>query len=867
VASSQDHERLYDNSFRRMRWINTIIITFLFHLSPAQAQDSSAAPLPQVDYTEKTTYEIGDIVVYGNKRSNARTILKVAGLRKGMKLTVPGIEIKKAIQNLWRQKLFTEISITKERVVGDVVFLAIHLQEHPRLASFSFTGIKKSERELIQTRVKPYLMLGGILTEASKLNAHTSIAAYFIQKGYPDVVIDHQISTDDTKNTIQLVFDIDRRKKVKIDEIRIEGNVKVSDQVLRKQLKNTREKGNILRSSKYISSQFQSDQAQLIDYYHRMGYRDARITGDSLWRSDGGGIHLAITIEEGQKYFIRKVDWKGNSIFSDEFLHSIFGLHRGDTYNQELVNQRLTYNADGRDISSLYMDIGFLFFKVEAIETGVEKDSIDLEIRIQEGSQATIDQVSIVGNDRTHEHVIRRELRTKPGQTFSRQDLIRSQRQIMNLGFFDPEKLDMNTSVNPTRGTVDIQYEVAEKGGEKFELSAGYQPETATSSGGLIGTLGVTFNNFSVRNLLEGKRWDPIPQGDGQQLSLRAQTNGLDYQSYNASFTDPWLGGKKPNAMTLSGFYTQSTQFQDLDIEDTPQLSMAQLTAGIGSRLTWPDDYFASNTSLNLQFINLKDYPNVFLLPDGTSIADGKFNNFYFQQTIARSTIAEPIFPRSGSSFSLSAQFTPPYSLFSNKDYSGQTVQEHYRFIEYHKWKFTSEWYQPLFGKSVLKISSKMGFLGQYTARNGASPFERFAFASEPLSSPFTVTGQDQIYFRGYGTEDFPAQIDQNGQISGSTIFNKFSLELRYPISLHPNATIYALAFADAGNAWTGIKSYNPFDLKRSAGLGMRIFLPMFGTLGFDYGIGFDKPSVYNQPDFKWTDLGRFQIILGFEPD
>lgn len=833
-----------------------------------EAQDTtqvSEVPTQQVDYSDKKEYEIGEVKITGANFSDENAIRIVSGLKKGNKITIPGDDIKRAMQNLWRQKLFTDIQIIQEKVIGDVVFLEIVLQERPRLSRYTYSGIKKLYEEDLNTLLKPFLLRGGIVTDATKVNSITAIKKFFIKKGYLDVEVEAiEKPEEQLKNAILLEFAVDRNERIKVEDIVFTGNEAVTDKKLRKQMKNTKVKRRFLASSKYIEDDYDEDQKSIIDYYNTIGYRDARITDDSLWRDEDGKLYLGMTVDEGNQYYFRNITWKGNSIYEDDILKDRLGINSGDIYNQELLDQRLSFSLDGRDVSSLYMDNGYLFFRVDPTEVAIDNDSIDLEMRIFEGPQANIDRVVVAGNDRTHEHVIRRELRTKPGAKFSRQELIRSQRQIINLGYFNPETIGMNTPVNPNRGTVDIEYTVEEKSSDQLELSAGYQPSNAFYRGGLIGTLGVTFNNFSLRNLRNGKAWKPLPQGDGQKFSIRAQTNGQYYQSYNFSFTDPWLGGKKPNSFTLAGFYTKNSSFII-----NQNLAIAQMSVGLGSRLIWPDDNFITNSTINLQTITLNDFTGIFFLPNGTVISDGKFNNFFFQQTIARSTVAEPIFPKDGSSFSLSVQLTPPYSLLNNKDYSELTPQDYYRFIEYHKWKFAAEWYHTVIGKMVLKASAKMGMLGFYNKEVGESPFERFEFAAEPLATQYTITGRDQIYFRGYENDDFPAQFNTTiNRVTGAAIYNKYSLELRYPVSLNPSSTIFILAFADAGNAWRSFRDYNPFTLRRSAGLGLRVFLPMFGTLGFDYGFGFDQPKILNNPDgYKWSELGKFQVILGFEPE
>ena len=813
-----------------------------------------------VDYSDAKEYEIGEVTIVGANYSDENAIRVVSGLKKGKKISIPGDDISAAMRALWRQKLFTDIQIVQEKVIGDVVFLRVELEERPRLSKFTYKGTKKVYHDDLNDAVKPFLLRGGIVTEATKMNAKTAIEKYFIKKGYLDAEVTPVEKVDDKlRNSIVLEFEVDRKERIKIENIGFNGAT-VKPKKLRKQMDNTKHRKRFLASSKYIRDDYLEDKKSIINYYNTIGFRDARIMGDSIWRDDEDGkLHVNIDIEEGNRYYFRDITWKGNSIYEDEQLQARLGIVPGDIYNQELMETRLQFSQDGSDVSSLYMDNGYLFFRVEPTEVAIDNDSIDLEMRIFEGPQATIDRVIIKGNDRTHEHVIRRTIRTQPGEKFSRAQLIRSQREVIGLGYFDPETMQLNTPVNANRGTVDIEYVLEEKSSDQLELSAGYQPSTAFYRGGLIGTLGVTFNNFSLRNMFTKGAWSPLPQGDGQKLSIRAQTNGKFYQSYNFSFTEPWLGGKKPNSFTLAAFFTQNARF--FDVEQT--LSIAQISIGLGSRLAWPDDNFVTNTSINLQNIKLNDFANVFRLPNGLDVADGVFHNFHLQQTFARSTVADPIFPKDGSNVSLTLQITPPYSLFSKRDYSDLQPAELYKWTEYHKWKFVAEWYKTIWGKMVLKASAKIGLLGFFSKEIGDSPFERFQLGAEPLATQFTILGQDQIVLRGYEIEDITAS-----GFGGASIFDKFSLELRYPLTLNPSSTIFVLAFVEGGNAWNSFREFNPFNLRRSAGLGARVFLPMFGTLGFDYGIGFDKPQIVNQDGgFKWTELGKFTVILGFEPE
>ncbi len=815
--------------------------------------------VPNLDYADAKDYEIGGIEVVGNSFSDANALKSIAKLKIGNKIRVPGTSISNGIRSLWKLRLFTDVQIYATKIVGDVVFLELKVQERPRLSTYSYTGAKKSRHEDLNDIVIGHLTKGGIVTDSEKTNAVNGIKKYYKDKGYFDAIIKVEEVTDTNRtNSVRLVFDVDKKDKVKIQDITFSGNT-VKDKKLLKKLEETKPKRKIFSSSKLITKDYEADKKLLIAYYNTLGFRDARITSDSIWREEDGDLRIHMNIEEGNQYYFRNITWKGNSIYKDEDLYKVLGIEKGDIFNKELLDTRLNFAQDGRDVSTLYMDNGYLFFSVDPVEVAIIGDSIDLEMRIYEGPQATIDKVTITGNDRTHEHVVRRELRTLPGQKFSRSNIIRSQREIINLGYFNPESLGINTPVNPQRGTVDVEYTVEEKPSDQLELSAGWGGFQAR----VIGTLGVTFNNFSLRNLFNKEAWHPLPQGDGQRLSLRAQTNGNFFQSYNFSFTEPWLGGKKPNALTVAGSYTLLTNGLNNESAGFNKLSILRGAVSLGTRLKWPDDNFISSTSLSISEINLVNRPTI-RLEDGTFLSNGNFINLSINQTIARTSISDPLFPTSGSKIQLSVQLTPPYSLFNNKDYDDITPEERFRFLEYQKWKFDAEWYTSLVGKLVLKASAKIGILGSYNSRTGTSPFERFELGGDGLSNQsFAFTGNEIISLRGYEVEDIPATQD-----GGAPIYDKFTLELRYPLSTNPNSTIYALLFAQGGNAWKTIGEFNPFDWKRSFGGGLRVFLPMFGTLGFDYGFGFDNEGIrIANPDARLWDYGNFNIILGFEPE
>lgn len=834
------------------------LVAGLFFMGRIQAQQDTV--LPYMDYDLPKSYEIGKINVTGTFNSDANAIIGVTGLKSGSKITIPGPEIQKAIRSLWNLKLFTQVEIIRENVSENIIDLEIHLQERPRLARYNYVGIKKTYHEDLNEKLKRFINKNDVVTENKKQTAVNEIQEFFKDKGYYDVEVKVLEKRDSKmRNGMVLEFDISPKGRVKIDQIIFEGNELVSDKKLRGKLAETKQKGKIFGKSKLVKEELEKDKVKVIKYYNTVGFRDARFTRDSVWRNEDGTLNLKLFVEEGHRFHIGNITWKGNSIHDEKQLNAYLGIKKGDVYNQELLDQRLKFSQDGRDVSSLYMDDGYLFFRVEPTEVSIYNDSIDFEMRIYEGPQATIDKVNITGNDRTHEHVIRRELRTRPGEKFSRSDIIRSQRQIINLGYFDQEKVGIDTDVNPQRGTVDITYSVVEKPSDQLELSAGWG-----GFQGVIGTLGVTFNNFAMRNLFNKKQWDPLPTGDGQKLSLRGQSNGKFYQSYNFSFTEPWLGGKRANSLTIGAFLTKFNQ----ELFGLGKLQITRGYVGLGSQLKWPDDNFVTNTTLNIENIKLNGSlgsDRSFIDPrTGIPIDGGSYNNFSIKQTFARNTIYDPLFPRSGSNISLTISLSPPYSLFRKNFNSDGSPQEVFKFVEYHKWRLDAQWYATLAGKLVLKMQAKMGLLGYYNKKIGLVPFERFELGGDGLSNQnYGITGRDILALRGYEVADLDANAASSG---GATIFNKFTMELRYPLTLNPNSSIFLLTFLEGGNAWIGSKNYNPFDLKRSAGMGMRVFLPMFGLLGFDYGFGFDKIIAENDKK-RFGSYGKFSIILGFEPD
>ena len=811
---------------------------------------------PAVDYGQPERLEIGGIEVAGNLATDSRAIISLSGLRVGDPIEVPGAATSRAIRSLWKLQLFSNVEISLTKVVGDVVFLRILVEEQPRIEKVEIEGVKKSDADKLRDKIGAFIRKGSILTADAEANAMTTVRNHFIEKGYSDIKVTvFRDTASQQDGYMQLLFRVWPGRKVKVESITFAGNDRIAARRLRKLLE-TKTKSRLLTPSRLIPSELEQDRLTILDHYRSLGYLDARIGSDTLWR-DEQGWRLHFNLEEGPVYHFGAITWEGNRVYSDERLSRALAIGKGEVFNRALFDTRMSFSPDGSDVSSLYLDHGFLFFRFDAEEKLVRGDTIDVHIRIFEGKPATIGAVVITGNSQTHEEVIRRELRTIPGRIFSRADIIRSQREIINLGFFNPETLDVRTQVNPERGTVDIEYVVEERNNSQFELSAGW----GGTGVGLTGTVGVTLNNFSLKELLSGSAWNPFPSGQGQSLSFRVQTNGQAYQSYNLSFTEPWLGGKKPNTLSVAGYYNRYQTGSSTSETGIGQFGLLGLTASLGKRLTWPDDNFIYSAALNFNRYDLQDWSSgLFQTHQGEIISDGNFYNLNLSQTIARSTINAPIFPTAGSRISLTLELTPPYSLFGggpgNTNENGQP-----KWIEYHKWRLDAEWYTTLVGKLVLKASAKFGYLGAYDEAIGISPFERFQLGGDGLNNiQGGFTGTDIFALRGYEVEDLENNL-VNGDVVATPMFNKLSLELRYPLSLNPNATIFGLVFAEGGNAWQAARDYNPFDLKRSVGAGLRIFLPMFGTLGFDYGIGFDKAG-----DRTLQNFGKFSIILGFEP-
>ncbi len=861
-------------------------------------------------------YTISSITITGIKVLDTTIVLSISGLQVGDKFMHPGGDLfAKAINNLWRQRLFSNVQVYVLKVEDDRVSIEINVQERPKLGNFSFVGPKKTEQEELQGKMG--LVKQTIITENMRRTIVEVGTKYYRDKGYQNVTVRIEEKPDPAfVNSNSLTIYIDKGEKIRINDINFYGNEKIDDLRLKKQFKGTKEMSRftlhpvkdtsrfgvrdnytfkqyskdwgylslsktkrlidpwfrfkLFSSAKFDPKKFDEDRERLLEYYNSQGYRDAQIVDTAIYASKNGNMNIDVKVEEGRQYYFGNIAWKGNSKYPDSVLNALLGIQKGDIYNLEVLNKRLgkQLTQEGGDISGYYMDDGYLFFQIEAVETAVYNDTIDHEIRIKEGPQARIENVTIAGNEKTKDHVVRRELRTMPGELFSRADLIRSQRELANLNYFNQETINPGVVPNAENGTVDINWKLEEKSSDQLELSAGWGGGV-----GLTGTLGVTFNNFSIKNIWKKSAWDPLPTGDGQKLSLRVQSNGRAYRSYSFSFTEPWLGGKKRNSLTIginnskfSNAFDPFTGQIDRARSDTNYLKTTGLTLSYGKQLKWPDDYFSLVFSLNFTQYKLLNYPIFQGLSNGTS------NNISMKVALQRSSVYDPIFPRSGSSFLASVQFTPPYSLF-NKGLA--TSENPYKTPEYHKWRFNAEWFVPI-GKAlgaeknrqfVLRMAAKYGFMGRYSRKLDYSPFERFQVGDAGLTNNFGLLGYDIIAHRGYPvyqSSDPTVNPDQQNASQFFTIFNKYTLEMRFPLVTNPGSTIYALSFFEAANGWYNFKDYNPFKLRRSAGVGMRFFLPMFGLLGFDYGVGLDRI----QPGQKGLKgASRFTFMLGFEPE
>ena len=827
----------------------------------------SVEPVATVDdllnYANPKEYEIAGLRVTGTRYLDPNSLVSLAGLKVGDKARIPGEVVSSAVRKLMDSGLLDDVEMFAEPAGEGKISLMFRVRERPRLYKVSFLGIKKGEQDQLKDKVK--LNLGKIVTNTITKNTQMAVRKFFIDKGYLNTKVKITTVPDSARNNATMRVLVDKGQKVKIAKITFEGRTEVDESAVRMKMKNTKEMrfGRLFSPSKFVPKKYEEDKQKLIAYYNKLGYRDAVIEHDTVIHTGANAINLNIAVNEGRKYFYRNVDFSGNYLYTGDQLREVLGIKKGDVYDPEDLDKRLNGNP-GQDLSSQYMDIGYLYYNAQPIERSIDGDSIDLEIRIFEGKQATINRVILNGNTKTSDHVVMRTVRTLPGQKFSKTALIRTQRELSTLGYFDPEKIGINP-VPQSDGTVDIEYTVEEKPSDQIELSGGWGGFV-----GFVGTLGLTFNNFSARNIGNLSAWRPLPAGDGQRVQLRFQANGSQFQVYSLSFTEPWLGGRKPNALSVSASHTvYQTFFDPLNPysiyqglkgrKPTGSYTNTAFTVGLGRQLRVPDDFFTLTNSLSFQRYDLN---NLDIFQIGYS--NGISNNFTFNTTLSRNSIDNPQFPRSGSSFTLSGSFTPPYSAFRKVDVSSEKPEDKYKFVEYHKWMFDASWFQTVFGKLVLSTRAHMGFLGSYNQRTDIGPFERFVLGGSGLAGQGQFAlAQDIVGLRGYDdrnvyTADYNRSSTPQERSRGGVVYNKFVAELRYPVSLNPSATIFVLTFLEAGNNWGSYKQYNPFDLKRSVGIGARIFMPAFGLIGIDYGYGFDKI-----PGVKDKASGQFHFTIG----
>ncbi len=790
-----------------------------------------------IDYSSPKEYTIADINVSGIKYSNAGVLVQISGLSVGQKITVPGDDITNAVKKLWKQKLFSDIKINAEKIKGDKIWLNIYLKEEERLSVINFIGTKKSEEDDLREQIK--LIRGSQVNKNSIINLENIIKEYYAEKGFARTEVKTLKRKDTTiQNAVILDVHVNKHKKTRIELITITGNIIFTERNIKwKKLKETKEKRffGVIKPSKYIIENYEEDKKNLIAEYSKEGYRDAKIVYDSIINFEENDIKIIIKIDEGKQYFFRNIKWIGNTKYKTETLNELLKIKKGDVFDKEHLENRLSIDEDA--VGNLYMDRGYLFFNVNPVEVRIDGDSVDVELQMYEGEKAEISKVQISGNTRTNDPVIRREIRTRPGDLFSRRAIIRSVRELATLGHFDTEHIIPNPIPNQQDGTVNIGYSLVERGNDRVEISGGW------GQGMLIGTLGLTFSNFSTKNFFDKKSWSPLPTGDGQQLSLRAQTNGTSYQAYSVSFVEPWLGGKKPNSLSVSGFYNLQSNGYEKTAEKRADMIIKGVAFGFGRRLKKPDDFFTLYNELSLQNYTLNDWTYFKLLNNGSA------NSFSFKTIFGRNSIDNPLYSRNGSKFSIGLELTPPYSLFNNKNYTDITDAERYKWLEFHKWTFENSWFMQITGDLVLHSKIKFGYLGYYNKFVGPTPFGGFSLGGDGMG--YYSYGTDIIGLRGY----------ENGSLTpelGGNVYDKYTVELRYPVVLSQSATIYGLVFAEAGNSWFDVKKFNPFDLYRSAGAGVRIFLPMLGLLGFDWGYGFDE--IPGNPSASGS---QFHFVMG----
>ena len=862
------------------KFVNIVVCLWLSVLPLAAQTDSIMPVVPDIEYSVSAgrVYEIAGIEVTGAQNYEDFVLIGFSGLAIGDKIEVPGPQITKALRRFWKQGLFSDVKILAKKIEGTKIWLEIALEQRPRISTITIDGVKKSEKEDLETKIG--LQKGGQFTPNLQDKTRTVIKKFFEEKGFHNTVVYIYSKPDpDHDGYVKVRVAVDKKVKTKVAKIYLSGNKALTDVQINKAMKKTNDDNivNMFRTKKFVEAEFEKDKQAVIEKYNEVGYRDAYIESDSVVTNpdDSTRVDVYMHIHEGDKYYIRDIKWVGNTVYPYEILNASLGIKPGDVYNLKQLNKRLLEDDDA--ISKLYTDQGYLFFNIDPVEVKVENDSIDFEMRMYEGKPATINQVNIVGNTRVYEHVVRRELYTKPGQLYSQSDIMRTLRELAQMGHFDPEKLVPDIQPNVEDGTVDITYQLETKSSDQIEFSLGW------GATGLTGSLGLKFTNFAMQNLFNKKAYRIVPQGEGQTFSIQARTNGVYYTSVSLSFLEPWLGGKRPNALSTNLFFASQTgysnrfyqayqnlyntysyyyaysgnsdyyqQLQESEADPDKYLRTFGASIGYGKRLRWPDDYFQFYGELSYQCYMMKDWPYL-LISDGTS------HNFAINLQLSRSSIDNPIYTRRGSQFVLGLKITPPYSLFNKKDYAAMDQSDRYHFIEYHKWKFSGKVFTPLTpdSKLVLMTRAEFGYLGHYN-KDAKSPFETFYMGGDGMSS-YSSYSTEYVAMRGYSSGSLTPYDPQTGRNLGY-LYNKFTLELRYPVSLEQNATIWVLGFMEAGNCFSDIKDYNPFNLKRSAGVGVRVFLPMFGLLGVDWGWGFDQINGSDQ-----YGKSQFHFVLGQE--
>ncbi len=842
--------------------MNKVIVAVLLVLNTVMAvAQSGGGDNIKIDYSKPKKYTIADITVTGVKYLNTTTLVNLSGLQVGQEIEVPGDAISKSLEKLWKHGLFGDVQIYVTKITDDKIYLNFELKERPRLSRVEFSGISKSQAEDLKDEVK--LVRGIQITDDMVSSAVKRIREFYVKKGFHDVKVNVKQEEDTMMaNTVILHFNVKKNSKVKIKHIEIEGNEVFSDGKIRRAMKGTKQKTwyNIFKPSKYIETKYEEDKKKIIEKYNERGYRDAKIVSDTVYRNEDNMFNIEIRVSEGGQYFYRDIEWIGNTKYPAEVLNAQLNIKKGDVFDQAQLDKRLMAADDA--VASLYVDRGYLFFQAIPVEVQVDNDSIDLQIRIYEGKQARINRVTIHGNDRTNEHVIRREIWTHPGDLYSKSDIMRTIRELASLSYFDAEKFDVKPTPNQADGTVDLDYIVVERPADQIELSGGW------GGGMVIGTLGLSFTNFSAKNIFNLDSYSPLPSGDGQRLSIHAQTSGKHYRSLSLSFTEPWLGGRKPNSFTVSFYHTVRSSSNVYKSNISQFMKITGASVGLGRRLEWPDNYFTIYNEISYQRYNIQNYAIL------NEFSTGISNNLSITTVIGRNSLDQPLYPRRGANISLSLQLTPPYSLLrewefwkldknerKSLDDNPTAVREEearrkYRLIEFHKWKFKADWFNAIYQNLVLRTNFEFGLLGYYSRRWGYSPFESFQVGGDGMQGGNYYYGYDVIPLRGYDNGR-----NGNGSLTAypqGNIYQKISVELRYPLVMKESSTIWASAFFDAGNSWYELQEYNPYSLYRSAGVGVRFYLPMLGLLGLDWGYGFD-----NNPRNPGSNGSQFAFTIG----